>query len=470
MKILPISSLPVCFTKIVKLIETTTLNRANQRHALHYLVNSLDNLPTPIVEKLNHYLQAPTAQQYPHTDAHMRLLLALNHKLKPHIKISQLLALRQKFATELVALQSPTVWHQTGANDKTLFTTHKNKCPINIYKNFRYLYFRNLNPKPTTLTPKTHTVRWQDKLIANADGGDMRIRCYELVAANGHNRDAQNPDQAVMLFFHGGGFCMGDVNTHHEFCHSICAQTGWAIVSIDYRLAPEHPAPTAIRDCLEAYIWLAAHAHTLNASSSRIVLAGDSSGGGLAALVAQQVSHAAVMHSANQQSDRLEDDDELSRDIFQQLQNLPLPLAQLLLYPITDIGTDYPSWKLYGQGLILDYNDVQVFHAAYLQECSLTQPHALLSPMNGDNTHLCPSYIIVAELDMLHDEALVYAEQLRHYGIKVQTHTVLGAPHGFINLMSVHQGMGRETLGIIHNFAKFVQQIIRTEAQPLPYQ
>ena len=235
------------------------------------------------------------------------------------------------------------------------------------------------------------------------------------------------------------------------------------MVSVDYRLAPEYPAPTAIRDCLEAYTWLTKYAHTLGAPPSRIVLAGDSSGGGLAALVAQQVSNATVRQSSDKQQ-YMNTLDDFTLDVFQQLQNLPRPLVQLLLYPITDIGTDYPSWKLYGEGLMLTYDDVAVFHAAYLQDSSLTQPHALISPMCGDNTKMCPSYIVAAELDILRDEALVYAKQLQGYDINVHTHTILGVPHGFTHLMSVHQGLGRETSHLIDEFALFVQKIIETDA------
>lgn len=93
----------------------------------------------------------------------------------------------------------------------------------------------------------------------------------------------------------------------------------------------------------------------------------------------------------------------------------------------------------------------------------MTQPHALISPIHGDNTQVCPSYIIAAELDILRDEALVYAKQLQDEDIHVQTHTVLGAPHGFIDLMSVHQGVGRETYNIIDKSATFVRQVINTD-------
>ncbi|WP_413518963.1 alpha/beta hydrolase [Psychrobacter glacincola] len=430
------ASLNAWLTKIIKTVETTALDRSNQRHILHYLLKGLGDLPTPVLERLNHYVKAPTIEQYPHADAHMRLIIGLNHKLKPPIGITQLVELRQKFATEMVAMQSPSVWQQINADEHS-----KNK---------------NRNNKKTG-----YSVSWQDKVIANADGGDMIIRCYQAESNINQNNEqnGDNPEKIVMLFFHGGGFCVGDVNTDHEFCHVVCAQTGWAVVSADYRLAPEYPAPTAIRDCLEAYTWLTIYAPSLGASPSRIVLAGDSSGGGLAALVAQQVSNATVSKSSDKQH-YMNTLDDFTVDIFHQLQNLPRPLAQLLLYPITDIGTDYPSWKLYGQGLMLTYDDVAVFHAAYLQDSSLTQPHALISPMCGDNTTICPSYIVAAELDILRDEALVYAKQLQGYGINVQTRTILGVPHGFTHLMSVHQGLGREMSQLIDKFAHFVQQII----------
>jgi acetyl esterase len=87
--------------------------------------------------------------------------------------------------------------------------------------------------------------------------------------------------------------------------------------------------------------------------------------------------------------------------------------------------------------------------------------------MDGDNTKMCPSYIVAAELDILHDEALVYAAQLQDYGINVQTHTVLGAPHGFTHLMSVHQGLGHKTNHVISEFAIFVEQIIGTETNTM---
>lgn len=399
-----------------------------QNHTLHYVLKSLGYMPTPLLECFNNCLNAPTAEQYPYADAHLRLIIGINNKIKRPLQVSQLGQLRKKFADDGVAMQSPKVWQQPAT--------------INSYDRF-------------TNKNKDKTVSWQDQAIANADGGEMQVRCYQ--PTTGHN-----PDKVVMLFFHGGGFCIGDTNTHHEFCHAVSLKTGWPVVSVDYRLAPEHPAPAAIMDCIAAYVWLAENAHTLDASSSRIVLAGDSAGGCLAALVAQQVTvsiAASDMDFVTRQQ-YLETLDDFTADIFQQVKDLPGPFAQWPLYPVTDIETNYPSWALYGEGLLLDHDDVAVFDAACLQDSPLSREHILVSPMLGDNTLLCPSYIIAAELDVLRDEAITYAEQLQRYGINAKIHTVLGAPHGFIHLMSVHQGIGRETNYIISEFASFVHQLI----------
>ena len=425
MPILPIPSLNALMTKVTKTVKTTTSKQTTQPHVMHYLLKGLGKLPTPALERLNHYLNASTAEQYPYTDAHLRLILAISNKLKQPLTLDKLPTLRKKFGTDAVSLQEPNVWQQK-SNDKNV-----------------------------------SSVSWQDKTIADADGGDMTIRCYQARSDTTQQHEQshqQNLDEVVVLFFHGGGFCIGDLDTHHEICHTLCNQTGWAVVSVDYRLAPEYTAPTALMDCLAAYNWLTEYCHTLGASPSRIVLSGDSAGGCLAALVAQQVT----VPNKTQWQDLGKDD--LADDSFiNVLQDLPRPLAQLPLYPVTDYGAEYPSWMLYGQGLLLDHEDAEVFNTAYIKHSNLPQSHPLVSVMHGDDTQICPSYIVVAELDILRDQGLAYAEQLQDNDINVQSYTVLGAPHGFIHLMSVHQGIGREIDYIINEFATFVRQIISAE-------
>lgn len=405
-----------------------------QLHTLHYAIKSFGYLPAPVLESLIGYLNGPTSKQYMHVDAHLRLILAVNSKLKIPLQLIEMTELRKRFAADAVAMQSPKVWQQVG--DKS---------------------FGNMKP----FAKKAESaINWEDKTIANADDGDMTIRCYQKQMSDTgfgfRKAQSNNPDETVLLFFHGGGFCIGDLNTHHEFCHALCEQTGWPVVSVDYRLAPEHPAPTAVRDCITAYAWLVEHCETFGALPSRILLAGDSAGGGLSTLIAQQI----ITSDKNAWLD-LGDSGQKTFDI---LQHLPHPMAQMPLYPVTDIETDYPSWELYGEGLLLDHADVAVFDAACLENSLLPRQHILTSPMLGDNRHVCPSYVVAAELDVLRDEAFAYASQLKNYGIAVQTHTVLGAPHGFIHFMSVHQRLGQETQHIITGFASFVREIIKTRA------
>ena len=419
MSVLPLPSLNALIKKINKAVDSATNNLfASQtlfRHRLHYLFNSLGGLPESIIEQLNHRLGATTAEQYPYADAHLRLIMAINAKLKQPLTVDKMLKLRKTFATDVVSIQSPTVWQQAEAN--------------------------------VDVNDKKVGVNWHGKTIANGDGDNMTIRCYQS--------DQQNNDKVVMLFFHGGGYCIGDLDTQHEYCHSVCHQTGWAVVSVDYRLAPEYRAPTALKDCLAAYAWLTEHADSLGALSSRIVLSGDSAGGCLAILVAQQITMPtpALWQEISE--------DEQGADHFNELINdLAYPLAQLPLYPVTDYGSEHPSWSLYGQGLLLDNAEADAFNTAYIKQSKLPQAHPLVSVMNGDSSNICPSYIVAAELDILRDEALVYAQYLEDEGLEVKTYTVLGAPHGFINLLSVHQGLNRETTYIINEFKGFVQNLI----------
>ncbi|WP_352310820.1 alpha/beta hydrolase [Psychrobacter sp. W2-37-MNA-CIBAN-0211] len=425
MPILPVPSLNALLTKTLKTVKKTAAKNVHQHHVLHHTLKGLDNLPTPILERFNHQLKASTAEQYPLADGHLRLILAVSNKLKRPLALDKLPKLRQKFGTDAVSLQAPSVWQQNAEASGN----------------------------------SENAVSWQDKTIANADGGDMTVRCYQQ---SKQNNEGKSTDEVAMLFFHGGGFCIGDIDTHHEFCHTVCAQTGWAVVSVDYRMAPEYPAPTALKDCLAAYAWLTKHSQSLGALPSRIVLSGDSAGGCLAALVAQQVIKPidALWQDNNQAT---ETDKKANNTFKKSLADLPRPLAQLPLYPVTDYEAEYPSWELYGEGLLLDHNDANVFNTAYTQHSGLTQSHPLISVMQGDNTHLCPSYVVVAELDILRDEGLAYAELLQKEGVKVETYTVLGAPHGFINLMSVHQGLGNQTSYIIKSFACFVQNLLTSE-------
>ncbi|MBF4489856.1 hypothetical protein IOD06_08145 [Psychrobacter sp. N25K4-3-2] len=145
MPILPVPSLNALLTKTLKTVKKTAAKNVHQHHVLHHTLKGLDNLPTPLLERFNHQLKASTAEQYPLADAHLRLILAVSNKLKHPLALDKLPKLRQKFGTDAVSLQAPSVWQQNADASGN----------------------------------SENAVSWQDKTIANADGGDMTVRCYQ---------------------------------------------------------------------------------------------------------------------------------------------------------------------------------------------------------------------------------------------------------------------------------------------------
>lgn len=398
-----------------------------QAHNLHFALKAISLLPDSVIERINQQIDAPKAQDYPTADAFLRLIIGFNRKIRQPLSTTHMAEFRKRFSAYVVSLQSPIAWQ----HDHPL-------------ANLGLTYWSSSKPQAVT---------WRDVVINDADSGDMRLRCYRPTI----NQQSCEP---IILYFHGGGFCIGDLDTHHEFCYHLCAKSNWQVISVDYRLAPEYPAPVALKDCLAAYAWLARHAKDFGISANNIIVAGDSAGGCLAALVAQQLSQCQdfdhLDKSAQEQS--LQDDD-INTQIFRQVAGLAPPIAQLSLYPVTDTKTDYPSWQLYSKGLLLNYEDILVFDSAYIQKSNLQRNDALISPMAGNNSKLCPSFLVAAEFDMLRDEAVAYANQLSDFGVKTQLRIVKGAPHGFVHLASVHRGLHRQTCAVIDEFIDFVEAL-----------
>lgn len=399
-----------------------------QSHTLHFALKAISFLPDAVIERINWQIDAPKAQDYPTADAFLRLIIGFNRKIRQPLTTAHMEAFRQRFSAYVVSLQSPIVW--------------QHEHPLAALGLAQFLSLS-----------KPQAVTWGDRIIQNADGGDMRLRCYQPATS----QQTFNP---IILYFHGGGFCIGDLDTHHEFCYHLCAKSGWQVVSVDYRLAPEFPAPVALKDCLAAYAWLSQHAKDFGVFNDHIIVAGDSAGGCLAALVAQQLSQSKSFETRDKsaQEQSLQDED-INTQIFRQVAGLAPPIAQLTLYPVTDTKTDYPSWDLYSKGLLLNYEDILVFDSAYIQKSNLQRNDALISPMAGNNSKLCPSFIVAAEFDMLRDEAIAYAEQLKEFGINTQLLVVKGAPHGFVHLASVHGGLHVQTCAAIDDFIDFVYDL-----------
>ena len=221
-----------------------------------------------------------------------------------------------------------------------------------------------------------------------------------------------DPDRPppVTVFFHGGGFALGDLDTHDVTArqHAVGADT--LVVSVDYRLAPEHPFPAAVDDVWAATRWVAEHAARFGADGSRLAVAGDSAGGTLSAVVAQ-----------------------LCRD-----ENGPELAFQLLWYPSVMWDTTLASFTENADAPVLDNAAIAGFTDWYAGHLDLTDPPATLAPGRApDHSGLPPAYIAVAGHDPLRDDGIRYAELLAAAGVEVELHHAASLVHGYLGYAGV---------------------------------
>ena len=209
----------------------------------------------------------------------------------------------------------------------------------------------------------------------------------------------------LLVFFHGSGFVMLGLDSHDDICRRLCAGTHCVVVSVDYRLAPEHRFPAAPDDCVAATRWIAAHCHHFDADSTRMAVAGDSAGGCLAAVTAI----------------RLRDE------------GGPALAAQLLVYPVTDYpSVPSESYRAFGSGYGLTHEAMQWFWRHYLPDAAAAaHPHA--SPMRVLSAAGLPAaYVLVAEYDVLRDEGEAFAQRLAQTGVETISLRCEGMNHGFL--------------------------------------
>ncbi len=231
-------------------------------------------------------------------------------------------------------------------------------------------------------------------------GGQMPVRIYT---------PAGTTPFPVLVYFHGGGWVLGDLETHDATCRALANAAGCMVISVDYRLAPEHKFPTAPEDCYTATKWAALNAAALGGDPTKIAVGGDSAGGNLAAAVAQMAS------------DR----------------GAPSLGFQLLIYPVTNYAFDTASYRANAEGYLLTKSAMVWFWNHYLQNDTDGQnPYA--SPLRGQHLrNLPPALVITAEYDPLCDEGEAYAARLREAGVPV-THTdYKGMIHGFFSMTNV---------------------------------
>jgi acetyl esterase len=250
-----------------------------------------------------------------------------------------------------------------------------------------------------TLDAGVEVARVEDLTIPEPSG-DIPARLYAP--------EGEGP-LPVVVYFHGGGWVIGNIASHDGICRKLANASGCAIVSVEYRLAPEHRFPVAPSDCYTAVSWIKEHGDKLGIDTSRMAVAGDSAGGNLSAVIAQ-----------------------LCRD-----RGGPAIAFQLLIYPATDLTMSHPSIEENADGYLLTKADMEWFRDHYLGD-GADPKDPLVSPLYaGDLSGLPPALVLTAEYDPLRDEGEAYATALQQAGVDARSSRYDGLIHGFFGLEAV---------------------------------
>jgi acetyl esterase len=270
----------------------------------------------------------------------------------------------------------------------------------------------------------TVDLRQPDQVVPVKETEDIRIPAsHGEIAARVYRPEHDTPVPTI-VFAHGGGFVIGDIETHDNQARSLCRGTDAVVVSIDYRLAPEAPWPAAIHDTYDAVRWAADSVDSLGADRQRLAIAGDSAGGNIAAVVSQ-----------------------LCRE------NGPTLAAQLLIYPAVDMDADgsYPSRVDNAEGYFLTADDMQWFVDHYAGDAP-DRNHPTMSPLKGSLAGLPPAVIATAEFDPLRDEGEAYATALVAAGVSVDVKRYDGMVHGFFDMGALSKAAQAATDDAIARF------------------
>ncbi len=297
---------------------------------------------------------------------------------------------------------------------------------------------RRREPPPESLPP-AEARRRRRRLSAVYAGKPTpvgSVRDLELggLGARHYAPDEPGAPHPLLVYYHGGGFTYGDLETHDGVCRILCHHAGAHVLAVDYRLAPEHPFPAAVEDARAALAWAFANAATLGADPQRVGVGGDSAGGNLAAVVSQLAA----------------------RD------GGPAPVLQLLIYPATDFSRRRRSRELFGEGFLLTNSEMDWFETNYLgaERTHARDPRA--SPLLAEDlSGLAPAYVVTAAFDPLRDEGEEYADALKRAGTPVMLRRFPGFIHAFI----AGAGVSRNARGALIEIAGVTRAMFAQAAQ-----
>ena len=251
--------------------------------------------------------------------------------------------------------------------------------------------------------PKPPEVAQVKELKADGPTGEIPLRSYRPL---GNTSEQMLP---VLVYYHGGGWTIGDLDSHDTLCRELCNFSGCAVVAVDYRMGPEHRFPAAVDDAIAATRWVRANAAALHLDASRLAVGGDSAGGNLAAVVAIAARDAG-----------------------------DLPIAfQLLIYPATDMRRGQPSHTSNGEGYLLTTDSIAYFHDHYIADAKHDLDWRASPLLHTDLSRLPPAFVLTAGFDPLHDEGLQYAQALSDAGNRSTLVCFERQIHGFLTMGKV---------------------------------
>ncbi|RXJ73671.1 alpha/beta hydrolase [Veronia nyctiphanis] len=241
--------------------------------------------------------------------------------------------------------------------------------------------------------------------LASTPGQNIGIRVY---------RPTNRISGATMVYFHGGGFVLGDLNSHDNLCRKLALECGISIVAVDYRLAPEHKYPTAIIDCIDAWNWINDNAAALKISTAKIGIGGDSAGGYLSIAVGLPSLHSTLPTTTQRKPD-----------------------FQYLLYPITDARGQTESYKTHTKDLLLTSGLMSYFYESFLNTPNEAET-LLASPILTANLAEAPkTYLLTVEYDPLRDEGQAMASRMKEAGVDIVHEHIDDCMHAFVHLSKI---------------------------------